>query len=738
MSEDNGKDKKDDVSQKKTKADIIGRIPEKSGSSPVEKIIFDRYGDIGLRTYSLTDGQRTAEEIMKETGLTEAKLVEILDFMDAQGIIKLDYPKGSLPSTKENRSSLPSKAPDAKSMRTGTELKAYESLVNWAGFEKIWQISKIERPELSQILKRLEIDGLIVRRNGTDGPEWITAGRLADIDPVAKKVYAAFGKGALRLYALIDGKADVERLKKEVHNADKIVDGMVKRKLIFIWINHEKKIPVLAKLPEARDPLIHDPSPNQYLFDESKVRKGSGGRVARALGFYKIRLFQKAADLYGAAIEEEERAVYYLNRGAALYGLQRFRESVSDFTRAGELDKTDFRPFYNRGLAYFSIEEYEKAVDDFSKAVKLKPDFADTYHFRGLAFEYSGKLSESISDYEKALVLEPNHSEVNIHLQSAKAKKAQERPNMLTNSYERVFVPQFTTAATRFSDLGGMAKIKDMAANHVLYPLQHPEKAEAYGKRFGGGILFYGPPGCGKSYAVEAIAGEADVKLIRTNIADTLNMYVGNNEKNLKAIFDEARKNQPCVIFFDEIEAMGGRRDDIGQRWERTLVNQFLIEMDNIDRNKDRILVVGATNAPWDIDHALRRSGRFTYIQFVEPPDQKAREEIFRLYTKGIKMIEKLDYGELVRLTDGFSCANIKAICEKARDIAWKEAVEKDNARKVGMRDFLKVITEEKSDVREWFEIVKRQMNNSVFKENYRDLVRYAKKSEERKESMFG
>jgi len=712
----------------------MGDKDKKGELNPVEKIIFDKYEDAGLQVYSFIDGQCPVEEIMRKTGLTKYKIVEIMDFMDGQGIIKLDYPKGSLPPAKEIRSPLQSKVTDAKSIQICTELKVYESLVNWAGFEKIWQASKVERSELPQILKRLETDGLIVKRNGADGFEWIILGRFVDTNPVAKTVCAAFGKDAVRLHALIDGKTDVEQLKKEVYNADKIVDGMVKHKLILIWINHGKKVPVLAEAPGTPNPLIHDPSPNQYIFDGGKMRS----ELSRALGFYKIRLFQKAADLYGVAIKKEENAVYYLNRGAALYRLQRFREAIADFTRASELDKTDFRSFYNRGLAYFSIEDYEKAVDDFSKTMKLKPDFADACHFRGLAFEYSGKFSESISDYEKVLALEPNNSEANIHLQSAKAKKSQERPYMLTNSYERMSIPQVIMATIKFSEVGGMIKVKDMVTNHVLYPLQYPEKAEAYGKRFGGGILFYGPPGCGKSYAVEAIAGEADVKLIRTNIADVLNMYVGNNEKNLKAIFDEARKNQPCIVFFDEIEAMGGKRDDISQRWERTLVNQFLIEMDEINRNKDRILVIGATNAPWDVDHALRRSGRFTYVQFIEPPDPKAREEIFRLYTKGIKMIGKLDYSELVRLTDGFSCANIKAICEKARDMAWKEAVEQKNERKVSMKDFLKVIGEEKSDVREWFEIVKRQMNNAVFKENYRDLVKYTKKGEEKKERMFG
>jgi SpoVK/Ycf46/Vps4 family AAA+-type ATPase len=426
----------------------------------------------------------------------------------------------------------------------------------------------------------------------------------------------------------------------------------------------------------------------------------------------------------------------YNNRGCAQYGNGQPKYAVWDFDKAISM-KADYLPgLYNRGMAHTVLKEYWKAIDDFTAAIKIKPS-AESYFRRALAYEFNGNQAAAKADCEKALSLKPEMAEAKEKLEQLKAPALQPMLQTTVNSELMDAGSSRCTPAVNFSHVGGMERMKKLASTNLLYPLQQKEKAAAYGKRFGGGILLYGPPGCGKSFIVEAMAGEAGLGLIKANIADILNMYVGNSEKNLRLLFEEARKNQPCILFFDEVEALGGTREGMHQHWEKTLVNQFLMEMDQLEKKKEQVLVIGATNAPWEVDHALRRSGRFTGIVFIEPPDSNARKELFRLYTKDIRMVGDLDYAGLAGQTAGFSCANIKAICEKARDIAWTDAVERGIDRKVSMDDFLKVMAEEKSDVKEWFEIARKGMDNPLFRETYKELGSYLGKSSGR-DRMFG
>ncbi len=464
-----------------------------------------------------------------------------------------------------------------------------------------------------------------------------------------------------------------------------------------------------------------------------------------------MRNYDNSIADYNKAIEfDHNNPIIYNNRGDAYYRKQDFNNAIMDYDKAISLNPDYLKAFYNRGLSYASNEEYGKAITDFSKVVKLKPDFAEAYHLRGLVFEYAANHRDSarvhlecaIRDYETAVELDNTCIEATQHLSKLRgSSKYGEGKTRWAMTEELVDARALCTSpSTNLSNVAGMHKFKELVAVHIRYPLQHKEVAAEYGKSFGGGFLLYGPPGCGKSHVIEAMAGEASLKLIRASISDILNRYVGDSEKNLSLIFEEARKNQPCILFFDEIEALGGKRESMHEHWERTLVNQFLLETDRIEKSVEQILIIGATNAPWEIDHALRRSGRFAHMIFVEPPDLEARVELFKMYAGKIKRLGNIDYDELARLTECLSCANIKAICEKARDIAWKEAIEKGTAKIIEMNDFLEVISKEKSDVSEWFEITRQHASNPLFKESYKELVEYLEKSKKDKneERMFG
>ena len=175
-----------------------------------------------------------------------------------------------------------------------------------------------------------------------------------------------------------------------------------------------------------------------------------------------------------------------------------------------------------------------------------------------------------------------------------------------------------------FSKVGGMEQVKKNIEMKILHPLQNQELFELYGKKAGGGVLLYGPPGCGKTLISRATAGEIDANFLSVGLHQILDMWIGGSEQKLHQIFEFARQNAPAVLFFDEVDALAADRKDMRTSAGRTVINQFLAELDgNIDEN-DGVLVLGATNAPWHLDSAFLRPGRFDRLIFVPPPDHVA------------------------------------------------------------------------------------------------------------------
>ena len=150
-----------------------------------------------------------------------------------------------------------------------------------------------------------------------------------------------------------------------------------------------------------------------------------------------------------------------------------------------------------------------------------------------------------------------------------------------------------------FDDVGGMDKVKEEIKMKIIFPMQHPELYAAYGKSIGGGILLYGPPGCGKTLLARATAGQVKANFLTVGISDILDMYIGSSEQRLHQLFETARVQKPCVLFFDEVDALGASRSDMRHSAGRHLINQFLAELDGVQSSNDGILILGATNAPW-------------------------------------------------------------------------------------------------------------------------------------------
>ena len=280
-----------------------------------------------------------------------------------------------------------------------------------------------------------------------------------------------------------------------------------------------------------------------------------------------------------------------------------------------------------------------------------------------------------------------------------------------------------------FDDIGGMEALKEQIRMNIIYPMQKPEIYEAYGKKIGGGILLYGPPGCGKTHLARATAGELGANFFSLALNEILDMYIGNSEKNLAELFSTARSRAPSVLFIDEVDAMGAKRGSLSSSSIRMMVSQFLTEMDGINSNNDKLLVLGATNEPWSVDSALRRPGRFDRVLFVPPPDVKARTEILKLKTRNRKVDPTIPWEKLAAKTELFSGADLTQLVEQATERAVSDALRSGDMRPVKFDDFQIALKERKPSTTEWLRRSRNYVNFANQDGFYDDLSQYLEKA---------
>jgi len=280
----------------------------------------------------------------------------------------------------------------------------------------------------------------------------------------------------------------------------------------------------------------------------------------------------------------------------------------------------------------------------------------------------------------------------------------------------------------KFSDVGGLYSVKEEIKKAIVYPFEHPEIYEMYGKKAGEGILLYGPPGCGKTFIARAAAGECGASFLSMKISDILSKWLGDSEKNIRMAFDTAGRYAPAILFFDEIDALGGKRSGTTSVYAKRVVNELLVALDGLEGPKEKLLTLAATNEPWAVDAALRRPGRFSKLILVPQPDLDARVEIFKLHMRERPLGEDVNFQELAKLTDMYSSADIAQICNEAADIPLEEALKGKNPRKIMMNDFLSVLKTRKSSLPAWFRMAHNQIKRSGEEDLFEGLMKIIEK----------
>jgi AAA+ superfamily predicted ATPase len=282
-------------------------------------------------------------------------------------------------------------------------------------------------------------------------------------------------------------------------------------------------------------------------------------------------------------------------------------------------------------------------------------------------------------------------------------------------------------AGIGLADVGGMTEVKKRLEVAFLAPMRNPQLRELYGKSLRGGLLLYGPPGCGKTFIARAVAGELGAQFLSVGLNDVLDMWIGSSERNLHEVFATARRAAPCVLFLDEIDALGHKRSQLRNSAMRGTVNQLLTELDGVQQSGDGVFVLAATNHPWDVDSALRRPGRFDRTLLVLPPDEPARAAILQYHLRN-RPIAGIDTRALAKRTHGFSGADLAHLCETATERALMDSVTSGTPRMIGMDDLLGSLGEIKPSIGAWLNTARNVVEFGNADGSYDDLRAYLKR----------
>lgn len=369
-----------------------------------------------------------------------------------------------------------------------------------------------------------------------------------------------------------------------------------------------------------------------------------------------------------------------------------------------------------------------EALKLIDRLIQLDRFFGPAYLMKSKIHIQQGILPEAKKAYEQACFLEPQLADVELERRLEEKKVPQLR--VVSGAAEEMPALSLSkvsdSSKITFADIGGMEEVKERIRLNLIYPLKNPQVFSKFKKKAGGGLLLYGPPGCGKTHIARATAGECGVPFISVHITDILSRWLGESEEHLHDFFEQARRQAPSVLFVDEIDALAMSRRDASSSIS-PLINVFLTEMDGIGSRNENVMVLGATNAPWSMDSAFRRPGRFDRVLFVPPPDGEARLKILEIYLKELPA-ESFDLKGIVAKTERFSGADLKALVDHAAEQAMMQEMKSGKESAINLSMMLNALQELKPSTLEWLETAKNYANFGNQAGVYDDLVEFFQK----------
>jgi transitional endoplasmic reticulum ATPase len=429
-----------------------------------------------------------------------------------------------------------------------------------------------------------------------------------------------------------------------------------------------------------------------------------------------------------------------------LCGLGQFEEAEREYTVALAMEPGNEKLQAGLANAFYQQGKYSHALVIVEDLVKKSHPPARALLIYARLLLNDGKLEKARQKYREAIAGDPSLIDDGF-AERLGSESVDVRPESSGQIPERVrigaerehgddddddadaaefFEENLEKAAISFAEIGGMDDVKEQIRMKIIHPLKNPEIFKAYGKKTGGGILMYGPPGCGKTHLARATAGEIKARFLAVGINDVLDMWLGNSERNLHELFEQARRNTPCVVFFDEVDALAASRSDMRHSGGRHIINQFLMELDGVKSSNEGVLILAATNAPWHLDSAFRRPGRFDRVIFVPPPDQSARAAILRILVKG-KPIDNIDFQHIASKTDKFSGADLMAVVDIAVEKKLDHALKTGKSQPINTKDLEAAAKSVKPSTSEWFATARNYALYSNQGGAYDDIVKYLK-----------
>lgn len=366
---------------------------------------------------------------------------------------------------------------------------------------------------------------------------------------------------------------------------------------------------------------------------------------------------------------------------------------------------------------------YEKAKSQFHIAIQNK----DSYLAQSKAIECAAicrQLARSLPRKKEHYLILSKDWEKKSEEVTLVSETTQDKSHERVEKFIHIHKPDIT-----FDDIAGLDSIKELIKECIIYPFRYPDEYEYFGVCPGGGILFYGPPGCGKTLIAAAASGESDAFFLSVKVSDIRDKFVGESEKNIRAVFESTRKYDRSIIFFDEIDALGSQRSGSQDLHERTLVNELLSQMDGIERKMKhpQCLIIAATNRPWDIDLALRRPGRFDTAIFIPHPDFDARKKLFEISFRDKPA--RVDIDLLAEMTHGYSSAEIVNICQNAAKIPLRERIHESKERRaISNQDCIQIIQKTRPLLAIWYENAINEIRKNSQEDAFQDLIQEARK----------